>query len=326
MRFRIRFADQIVGAFIILALLSVVLVIFMLGSRQRWFAKDYLYTAYFESATGLSANMAVQYKGFTIGTVKSVRLTETDQVEAVIAIFDSYADRIREGTIVDLEVSPIGLGNRFLLYPGLGTEQLEEGAILPRRGSDEARALIARGLAVQSAQTDSISMLLENLNGALAQVNAALAGTDETSIGRVIGGFEGALGSISDGAGEIRHTFEQILIDVKPILANLETFSAALAAPDGTAARVLDGQGQIYTSLETSLNSVSSILHNLDRTVEFIPAQLPQLVGMIADLREVLTTMEGVLISLRNNPLLKNGVPEQVNNSSGGTSARDVSF
>jgi phospholipid/cholesterol/gamma-HCH transport system substrate-binding protein len=190
---------------------------------------------------------------------------------------------------------------------------------------------------LNGTQAGSISMLLENLNGTVAQVNGALTGTDDTSIGRILGGveetlgsFDGALGSVSNSvsgvAEDIRHTLEQVLIDIKPILANLKTLSGELAAPDGAVAKVLDGQGQVYTNLESSLKSVSAILHNLDRTVEFIPTQLPQITGMISELREVLTTMEGVLISLTNNPLLKNGIPAQVKKETGGTSARDVSF
>ena len=102
MRFRVRFADQIVGILAVAALLGVIVVIFALGSNQRWFARDYRYKAYFESAIGLSANMPVLYKGFTIGNVKNIHLTESDTVEVTIAIFDNYADRVREGSLVAL--------------------------------------------------------------------------------------------------------------------------------------------------------------------------------------------------------------------------------
>ena len=51
MKFRIRFADKIVGFFIIAALVALVFIIFMLGRSHRRFRRDYEYLAYFESAT-----------------------------------------------------------------------------------------------------------------------------------------------------------------------------------------------------------------------------------------------------------------------------------
>ena len=107
MKFTIRFADQIVGVFIILALGIVIFAIFMLGSSQRWFSRDYYFRTYFPSATGLSQNMAVQYKGFTIGHVKSIKLDANDQVEVRFTVFDTYIDRVRHGSMVDVSTSPL---------------------------------------------------------------------------------------------------------------------------------------------------------------------------------------------------------------------------
>lgn len=98
MKFRIRFADQIVGFLIVVALISLVAIIFLLGSRQRWFARDYQYKTYAASASGLSENMPVLLKGIQIGAVKTFHLTGDDQVEVIFTIYDSYADRVKQGS------------------------------------------------------------------------------------------------------------------------------------------------------------------------------------------------------------------------------------
>jgi phospholipid/cholesterol/gamma-HCH transport system substrate-binding protein len=347
MRFRIRFADQIVGIFTIVALAALVAVIFLLGSHQRWFARDVQSVAYFESASGISRNMAVQYKGFTIGNIKTVRLTLEDQVEVAINIFDNYADRVKEGSLVELRVSPIGLGNQFLFYPGLGQELLDAGAVIPNLHSPEGQNLIDRGLAVVPNQMDSITLLvtrantlLESINKVVAQVETAFAGTDETSLGRSVKRIEGVLakaeetlstteGVVSGFPGiveELQGSLDGILGDVKPVVKNLETLSATLADPEGAIALALDSEGAVYTSLEESLKSVSGTLRNLERTTDFIPTQLPQIAALILELRETLQTAESVLISLTNNPLLKNGIPPQVKTETTGTSSRDIRF
>jgi phospholipid/cholesterol/gamma-HCH transport system substrate-binding protein len=347
MRFRIRFADKLVGVLFIAALLGLVVVIFLLGSHQRWFAKDYRFTAYFDSAVGLSPNMAVQYKGFTIGNIKSIQLTADDRVEAELFIFDNYADRVREGSIVELQVSPIGLGNQFLFYAGLGPNQLEEGAVIPVRSSPEAEDLVRRGLASLPPQGDSISILvsrantlLETINTVALEVEEAFAGTGETSLGRIVGNAEGTLrdlsgtavdfsrtaGDVSRVADDVSGTLQTILQDIRPVIANLETLSASLADPNSSVAAVLNVDGEVYSGLIDSLNAVSGTLRNLEKTTAFIPPQLPQVAALIGELREILGTAEDVLIALTNNPLLKNGVPTRSNTQSGGASPRDVSF
>ena len=60
MKFKIRFADQIVGFFVIVCLVSLAFVIVMLGRSQRWFAKDYTFIKVLPSAVGLGKNMPVQ--------------------------------------------------------------------------------------------------------------------------------------------------------------------------------------------------------------------------------------------------------------------------
>ena len=139
MKLMIRFADQIVGAFIILALGALIFVIFMLGSSQRWFSRDYNFKTYFTSASGLSQNMPIQYKGFTIGHVKSINLADDDRVEVEFTIFDTYIERVKNGSLVEVSVSPLAAlgGNQFLFYPGLGKT-------LSRRGKRSHRRTQAR--------------------------------------------------------------------------------------------------------------------------------------------------------------------------------------
>jgi phospholipid/cholesterol/gamma-HCH transport system substrate-binding protein len=346
-RFRIRFADQIVGILALTALSALGAVVFMLGSRQRLFSRDPRYLIYFDSALGLSGNMPVLYKGFTIGNVKTVRLTEDDRVEAAISIFDIYADRVREGSLVELKVSPIGLGNQFIFYAGLGEALLEEGAVIPNSGSPEARNLISRGLAVPTAQDDGVSILVSRANALLddisriaLQVEAAFAGTGDTALGRTLRGAETAikaagetLGTVEDAASavpgmakNIAASLDGALTDLKPVISNLETLSAMLAAPDGAAARILDGDGEIYAGLESSVKAAAGAIQSLEEAAAFIPAQLPQIAVMILELQEALRTAQDVLTALTNNPLLKRGIPAHGRTGTGGTGFRDIRF
>jgi phospholipid/cholesterol/gamma-HCH transport system substrate-binding protein len=333
MKFRIRFADQIVGFFIIFALVALVFVIFMLGSRQRWFANDHKYKTYFDTAAGIAVNMMVQYKGFTIGTVKSFRLTEDDEVEVIFSVYNEYGDRVRQGSLVDLEISPIGLGNHFYFYPGLGEDLIEEGGHVPNVQSPQGQTLIQLGLAKPPVKTDSISNLLAqvdgvlgNLNGALTEVQDAITGTDATTLGRTLGGVEETIAGLKGVTGNLNESLAPILADVKGITSDLETLTGKLAEPDGFVSTLLDTDGAVYTSLEASLKSIAGTLRNLEKTTDYLPAQMPQILGLVTELRITLETAQDVLTALLNNPLLKKGVPERARTQSSGTNPRDVRF
>jgi len=329
MKFSIRFADQIVGALIILALGMVIFVIFMLGSNQRWFSDDYYFKSYFPTASGLSQNMAVQYKGFTIGYVKSVRLAEDDQVEVRFTIFDTYIDRVRSGSIVEVLVSPIGGlgGSQFLFHPGKGTELLPEGETIPSAGSTEGRRLLAIGLAQRPERDDNINNIvnsvgntLETLNALLTDVEQAFVGTDKTSLGRTMGGLEAASAGLQVMAEKLPTDFEvnldSLMAQLEPVLTNLRNFSDRVADPDGSISAILDSEGDVYRDLSKSLDALSGTLRNLEQTTDFIPAQL---IVWINDVNEILA-------AAKTNGLIKGGIPEHKEPKAGGARTRDMEF
>ena len=325
MKFRIRFADQIVGVFVIVSILSLIFVIFMLGSKQRWFARDYQFTTHFETAAGLSSNMAVQYKGITIGNVKSFRLTDNDKIEVTFSIQEAYTNRVRLGSLVDINVSPIGLGSSFLFYPGLG-EVLPDKSTILALNSPEGRLLAQTDLAHVPEQNDSISLLLARINGVVGSIDGALHGTNDTSIGRTLIGVEQTVTGLTEIPETVNTTVAQLTREVNSVLRDINKITAQLSEPGSLVSNVLDGDGTVYANLEASLISLAGILDNIDRTTNYLPAEMPQISAVLSDVRSAIKNAEDVLISVANNPLLRGGIPQRVQTQTGGTSPRDINF
>jgi phospholipid/cholesterol/gamma-HCH transport system substrate-binding protein len=321
MKFKIRFADQIVGLFIVVALVSLVVVIFLLGSRQRWFSRDYVYRTYASSASGLSENMPVLLKGMQVGNVKSFRLTEDDRVEVIFAIYDQYNDRVKEGSLIQILISPIGLGNQFVFHPGLGAEQLNENDLVPISRSEEGRALIERGLGFIPSQSDTIAIMMDKANTILDglittidELNLAITGDNASVLGRTFRNVEKTTESLPDELAEI----EKITRDISAI-------TGELAGPTGVPS-MLDGTGAIITDLEKSVQSLSGILSDVKQSTAYLPREMPQIINLLTSVRTTLQTAEEVLIALRNNPLLRNGVPDHMETDTSGTNPRDIRF
>jgi len=331
MKFKIRFADQIVGFFIIFSLVSLGFVIAMLGRTQRWFARDLTFTTILYTAGGLSQNMAVQYRGFTIGNVRSFQLTENDNVEVIFTIHEEYTNRVRQGSMVEIMVSPIGLGNQFLFHAGRG-EVLEEGAFLPAYGTFLAREQIRLGLVTEPQRDDSISLIMSRTNSIMYEINRILGhvelaigqGTSTTEIGLIVGSLQRTLAGLETLPDDINQTISEVRGELSPILENINTLTAQLNDPDGLIYTILDTEGEVFTNIISSLNSVSGILDNLDRATAFIPSQLPQLGGLLTDIRLIVRTAEDVLTAVANNPLLRGGIPERPENRA--TGPRNIRF
>jgi phospholipid/cholesterol/gamma-HCH transport system substrate-binding protein len=316
MKFSIRFADKIVGTLVLFALASLIFVIFMLGKSQRWFSRDYQYKTYFSSASGLSPNMAVQFRGFTIGRIKKLLLSDDDSVEVLFTIFEEYGDRVKNGSVVEIIISPIGLGNSFIFYSGKGNGLIQEGSTIPEINSAEGRRLVMLGLVDRPESTgDAIVNIVNQVRVVLDDINIALSGgegSEDIAIGKIIKNIEEVTASLA--------------LQIAPIMDNLETVTEQISSPSGTVMSILDSQGPVYKDLTASLNSLADIIENLNNISEFVPNQLPQVAIMINDLSVTLRSVQDVLTAVSNNPLLRGGIPKRAETDPGGTNLRNLDF
>jgi len=327
MKFTIRFVDQVVGTLIILALGIIIFVIFMLGSNQRWFSRDYYFKTYFPSASGISQNMPVQYKGFTIGRVKSIQLVRgedgIDKVEVRFSIFDTYIERVTKNSLVEISVSPIGAlgGNQFVFHPGPGSGksdqiEYEEDFIIYAVNSEEGKELVDNEIVQLSAKDDSINKIItsvgttiDDISKLVKEVNEALEGKDETKpLGRTMADIE------------------KLMEQLNPAMANINSLTERAANSNSSVAKILDSEERVYKDLTKSLTSITETLQHLEEVSDFVPKQLPQIARLINNLNSTLKQIDDVATAAKTNPLLKNGVPERKETKTGGSQTRDLEF
>ncbi len=348
MKFKIRYADQIVGILTIFAIIALVVVIFMLGSKQRWFAKDYGFVTIFETASGITAGMPLQYKGFTIGKIKTIKLNDNNRVDISFIIYDTYYDRVKEGSLVELIINPIGLGNQFLFHPGNGAALITEKSNIPRADSADGRALIAAGLVTIPKRDDTISNLiaqvnplLTNINETLGQLNGAFNGTGKGPLAETMSSVSGITNELDASIGPIMAGVAQTTANVEALTANLQELSVALKDPTGLVPKLIDpdgkmfgsiqkmldhAEGPLFDSIENSFKAVEGTLGNVEESSSVLKSQVPQIARLIEDLRIALVKGQDVLEALRNNPILRNGVQDRVQSNSSGTNSRNIEF
>jgi len=321
MKFSIRFADQIVGALVILALAFLIFVFFMLGTTQRWFKRDLQYITYFNSAQGLSVNMAVKFKGFTIGNVKTITLKD-DRVEVYFTIHEEYTNRVKKGSLVEVQVSPIGLGNNFIFHPGSGTEILDEGTEIFEVSSERGREILRMGLNSRTETSDSIANLMSQAQILLESLNVSLFGFDgydKLMLGKIVEELKNTITSVAEVSKTLSNHFE-------PVMEDIVTLTGQISSPTGTVMSALDSEKDFYKAIEKSIISISGIIDSLDKTIASVPGQMPQIEILIKQLNVTLDSINDVLVAVANNPLLKGGMPERKESGPGGASPRNMEF
>jgi phospholipid/cholesterol/gamma-HCH transport system substrate-binding protein len=337
MKFKIRYADQIVGFLAILAIVILVVVIFLLGSKQRWFAKDYKYNSSFESATGLIVGMELKYKGFTIGKIKTISLDDENLVEVTFTVFDTYYNRVKEGSVIELIINPIGLGNSLLFHPGNGTALIPDDSFIPRADSKEGLALIESGQVTIPKRDDTITNviaqvnpLLTNINETLSQLNGAIKGTGKGPLADTMKDLSSTMSNVSGITTTVNDKLlgeiEDEIASVQAITKNFEELSEKIKDPNGLVPKLIDPDGTMFRSIEASLKSVEGTLNNVEDSSSILKGQVPQIARLIEDLQVALVKGQDVLEALRNNPILKNGVQDKVKDDSSGTNSRNIEF
>jgi phospholipid/cholesterol/gamma-HCH transport system substrate-binding protein len=359
MKFRIRFAEQIVGLFVLIAIVALVGILILMGANQRWFAKNYYFESRFDSGKGLNVGMPITLKGFQIGKVDDIFLNEANKVEVSFFIYDTYYPKVKKNSVLELTSSTLGLGGGGLVFhPGKNDEgPLSENSFVPSLDSKEGQQLVTRGLVAIPEKEDMITNLLdkvepilENLNETLVSVNSLVGSVHST----VEGKNEGPLGDILEQADEltiklnimiedttkmISRTSEQIdtlLAQVNGITDNLNQTTAAFRDPTGMVKTVLDPKGSIATILDDEnalYNQIDAILESVKQTTTqlqefsaFINNKSPEISSVINKSNDALDKGRDVLEGIKNNPLIRGGIVEQKEQPTTFQSYRDEEF
>lgn len=371
MKFKIKYADQIVGLFIIIALVVFGGIIIMLGINQRWFAKNYYFKSVFNSSANIAPGTSIFMKGFQIGKIHRVFLNEENMVDVELYIFDTFYPKVRENSLLELSVSPIGLGSQLLFHPGYGENLLEEGALIYTTDSIEGQIIIEQELVAMAAKDDTITRLLSNVNPVLenvsrtlvtvnrtlTEVNRALAGQSSGPLGNIVGDISnttaqlpGTMAKVDDTIADVRLRVATLLDQVELLLGetqttlgnvsgitgNLEQTTAAIRDPTGLVPRLLDPQGSLKTILDdddalfkrimTIMGDVERSVRSIQQIVGSLNSEVPKIASVLNETKLAIEKAQDVLEGVKNNPLIRGGVPERAVQESLFNSMREGSF
>lgn len=326
MKFKIKYADQIVGFFSILAMAAIIVLIFAIGANKNWFTKKNRYFTVFDSGSGLSVGMDLTYKGFSIGKISSVDLIG-NFVRVDFYVLEDYFDYVRENSVVSLDVSPIGLGSSFTLYQGKGKSIIPDGSEIFRMNSIPAQQMIDDGLVMIPDSSDSISVLLGKVSGILDDVHELLGGINDA----IYGTGDAPLTQILRNAGTLTGNLADLENGAVPNLLGEDIARSLTETLNGLSAMMNDSKGavpqllgeQMTGELNSILRNLTPILSNADTLVGNATPEVGELLGQVNSL---LVQVQDLVTGLNNNPLLRGGIPDRSNEKSAPVTVRGGDF
>lgn len=266
------------------------MLIFLIGSNQNWFEKKYHFRTQFDTASNISPEMALQYKGFTIGKVNKVEL-KNNQVWAEWYILDKYINYAKYGSLVELVVSPIGLGTQFVFHPGNTNMPLEQDTEIYRTDSESGKKIIEAGLVRYVHQKDSISSLLQqvstimdNVNELIEQINTILRGSSTTPTAQILQNVSVVTGQVQTLLGGIN---KDLYPQIDSVMTKVNAITAQLQTIAGTA--------------NTAVGSANTLIGNTT----------PQLNSVLSEVNALLLQVQDVMEGIKNNPLIKGGISDK---------------
>lgn len=277
MKFRIRFAKQVVGIFVLVAFAFLVFVLASMAVDQGWFRRDYYFRSQFNSADGLSVGMAVRFRGFQIGRVTEISLNGENDVDVIFFVEEGYLDKVREYSVVQNTSNPLGLGGGLEFHMGRSDSLLvdlypdDEMPLVPSWDSKSARLFRQQDRVILPEQTDPIGSAISQLDPVLSGVNRTLDSLDTmlVAINQTLAGV---------GVGPVQN----ILVEAEGLMSN----TSALV---GSARSMVDETGRIVASTGEVVASVGRTAANLESTISYVDAEL----------RAVMTEVRGIAANVQ---------------------------
>ena len=348
MKFKIRFADQIVGAFVFLAIIALAGILILMGFNQRWFAKDYQFTSRFQSADGLNPGQAIELKGFQIGSVDKILLNADNSVEIEFHIYDIYWEKVKQNSVLELFTSPIGLGGGLVLHPGKHRgPPIPDGSYVPSLDFPEGRKLVAEGKVEIPEKVDkvasiinSVGPLLENVDAAvvsinrlITEVNDSLTGTSEGVTSDIVKDVRDITTRLNVILADTSERLDLILTETQGTIGNFKALSdkpegmvTTLLNPEGSVRRFLNDEDALYLKIESALDEMNRTIENIRGITAYLSETTPQISGLLEESRQTLDQGKDVLEGVSNNPLIRGGIPETIEQPTTFQSYRDEDF
>jgi ABC-type transporter Mla subunit MlaD len=270
---KIRRANEIAGAFVILGV-AIVLSAVLLGPRtRRWFTPTRTLTIRLppNGAFGLRAGADVQILGSVVGSVDDITVTQAGEMEAQVSVRGDFIRFVRMDSVAVIQ-KPLGIGDAMIeITRGHADPVPSNGAVLDSK-ADKAPTQVME---------DTLTEFRDETLPAIRELRSAIA--EYTQL-----------------AAELRGERN----DVHQVMVHLDKLGKSLEEGDGLAAMLLHDPGPptqmraALAKINASLDELTVALRDTRQVADRLPGIATELDGVIKSVRETSDQTHQVAASL----------------------------
>jgi phospholipid/cholesterol/gamma-HCH transport system substrate-binding protein len=301
---RLRYADELVGLLVILAVVLFLGVAFQAGVLSRWFRTTEILRIVLpeQGSAGLSPGADVEVLGTKAGQVRRVVINPDQQMYAEADIEEQARAFIRRDSVgvirkrfgvagaAYLDISR-GKGKNldwgFAVIQGVTERDPTEsiGSMI-----DQVREKVFPILDGLGSTTRGLAELVDSIKKGQGNIGRLLA--DQTLVKRA----EGTVGSVQDSVAKL----DPIIADLNEASRNIAQLTRNVGAGQGSVPALLQRTNQILVSLQgvmqdlgKAMQRLPPIAHNVEGSTSDLPSLLTQTQQTVHDLDLLIAQMRG---------------------------------
>lgn len=321
--FRIRRAEWVAGAFLLLAVVALLGSLVLLSRARGGFEATVTYHVVLGNGYGITPGGRVEMLGIDIGTIETLEITDDNRVTARLEIRERFAVRVREDSVArvkaSLSLQGVLGGVGLSVSPGsAGATPLPEGSTI---AVTEPQSLVdllpvvdddplVRDLQVLVTNTRRLSEALADpkspVNGLLEQATTLLAAVQDRkgSVGRVLADdgalYDRLLGTLTDVERSLAR-LEKVLARSDRLVGSADGLVEKGDEVFGKAGTMVETGDRVFKDMGPVLDSTDTAMKDLDEAVKAFAktsAELEEVVRalgpLVKDMDEMVRDMDDV--------------------------------
>lgn len=306
--------ERLVGAFVLIAIALVFLMLVFNKQTARLFEKKFTVYTYMHNAQGVSTDTHVFVSGLDVGNVQAETLAPDNRILVTMQILERFHKLIRTDSRAKMSnLSVLGNTNLEIKIGSPDHPEVQDGAVLPL---DEPMSM--------DQMMSQVSPVLEDVKSTLARVNEVSQSVDPKDVSATLRNLAAVTANlkiittqVSSGQGAAG----KLLFDPQTAADTAAAIKALAATLKETQARLAEIQPLIKNANAASADipglvaQSRKLVTQLNVTMGTVNYQLQALPDMVARTRQILDQTDTTLQAIQNTWPISSSVAKKPDNT-----------